>query len=276
MAKGKHSVALFEVIQSGKTSSRGNSLRTPKWWFKSPKAEAPAAPPTAVVDPVLESNAPAPRMQGVDLKLDPDGQRIKFDLSYSSAIVAAFSVIVIISMAYIIGTHLSRGPSPAAAGQTTAELRQGPAQPSVMNIQRNQSPSTPIFASAGETPRTAPAAAPPAPMPAQQPAAEQAAAQQRVVGRNYLVVQSYTDEKVATTLRDTLIQNGVACTIERGLNGYGTRFCILTTTGFDRIRDNPDYDRFKASLIELGTKLSATSKTNKLDPHAYRWNGQAN
>lgn len=40
MAKGKHSTALFEVIQADKRfqkkTTRDGALRTPKWWFKSP------------------------------------------------------------------------------------------------------------------------------------------------------------------------------------------------------------------------------------------------
>ena len=77
MAKSKRAVALFEVINSSRTSGRNLSdvLSTPKWWFKrrpgasvenAPSPPAPGLPATDV-----EITAPVPPTPGVDLKADP-------------------------------------------------------------------------------------------------------------------------------------------------------------------------------------------------------------
>src|SRR5262245_37319435 len=84
MAKSKRAVALFEVIQSSRTSRRGISdvLSTPKWWFKrrpgasvepDPSPQASNLPPTAVI-----TTAPAPQTHSVDLRVEPKPQRLTF------------------------------------------------------------------------------------------------------------------------------------------------------------------------------------------------------
>src|SRR5262249_51734320 len=61
MAKGKRSVALFEVIQSSKSAQRESMMRTPSWWFKRRGADGSQQKPALDSTSDLSSSAPAPR-----------------------------------------------------------------------------------------------------------------------------------------------------------------------------------------------------------------------
>jgi hypothetical protein len=301
MARGKHAVALFEVIQSSRRSRRGlgDVLRTPKWWFKgrsdrggdsaaaAPGSSTPGPIAISETDPQMISNAPAPRAAGIDLKLDPDSQRITFRVSYTSAIVAAFTVLVVVALAYVIGHHVARGPSPAVAGPSTEQLRAGPARPEVLDVKSLPKAPAPAPVPAEETedavtplpsaPTQASAQPLAAPPVAQTPAVHEGAEVngQRIIGRNYVVVQIYPDEKSATEARDLLAKSGVPCTIEKGLSGYAATnwYCVVGLTGFDRIRNNSEFDRYEKLIRDIGNKFAGNSKFKKFDPQAYRWKG---
>ncbi|HVT88453.1 MAG TPA: hypothetical protein VHD56_06340 [Tepidisphaeraceae bacterium] len=275
MAKGKHSVALFEVIQTGKSTSKGISLRTPKWWFNSKKPAA-AAPPVSPKEPDMiscDSSAPAPRVQGIDLKVDPDRQRIKFDVSYTSAIVAGFAVIVVITMAYVIGSRLAHGPSSAMAGPSTAQLRQGPAQPDVLNLGAAQPQKVPVPAPVP----TAEKAIPIIPIPA----AETPAPPQRTMGLNYVIVQGYPPEEKSMALNacELLKKNNVPCTVETNVPGYqGDWNIVIGLTGFERPRTDPAFTEYVKKISDLsdkfaGDKSSGNAKFKRFAPTARKWTG---
>ena len=158
MAKGKHAAALFEVIHTdrrfGKKTPPARALATPKWWFKG----KPAPAPTPVEVPVSSSSSLAaegpvplapepinympsiPGERPVDVKLDADRQQISFKLTYTSAAVGAFALVVVLSLAYIIGRKMNAGPASAvAATVSTSDLRRKPAQASVLEIAKARS-----------------------------------------------------------------------------------------------------------------------------------------
>lgn len=249
-------------------------LRTPKWWFKRREAapQEPAAPvaPSSVVEPEIESSAPAARAPGVDLKLDPDRNRITFQISYTSAIVSAFTVLVIVGLAYVIGSRINQGPAAAVAGPSTEEIRSRPARPAVLDVRSGSTAQPPTTVDAEDAVVAAPAAA-----PSQQAPAPTEASGQRIIGRNYVVVQIYPDEKSANEARDLLNKNGIPCTIEQGLREYATKnwFCVVGLTGFDRIGNNKDYDRYTSAIVSLSQRFLKDSKFKQFQPIAYKWRG---
>lgn len=278
MAKGKHSVALFEVIQAGKSSSRNASfLSTPKWWFKNrkPAAEAPAvAPPPALPEVVEDTTAPAPRVAGIDLKLDPDTKRIRFDASYTSVIVAAFTVVVFVGLAYIVGTHISRGPTMASAGPRTVDIRNGPAQPAVLMVGNNSGPTTPPIDQNITTPAKTEVIDPPPQQTLPVPAAG------REIGLNYVVVQSYpTQEKeMAFEASDFLNHNGLLTTVETGVTGYPNLFVVVGLQGFAKPRSDPAYAAYENKIRALSDKFAKDKSTGngrfkRFNPLASKWTG---
>lgn len=297
MAKGKHSVALFEVIQAGKSSRRANLMRTPKWWFKGKKTESssPAAPPSAPAPSALPApvtalpvvaddvTAPAPRTPGVDLLLDPDRKRIKFDVSYNSAIVAAFAVVVVVGLAYVIGSNMTRGPVTAMGGTSTNAVLAGPAQPGVMKVGTNNPIVPPINANP-KTERTETVITPPKPSnstpPAPAPIPSPEAAKQRVAGLNYTVIQSFpTAEKaMAFEVADYLTKNGVSCSVASNLSDYRDLMVVVGLDGFQRISDK-NYLDYEQRIRELSDKFVKETKTKNVKfmrfdrPRARQWKG---
>ena len=121
MAKSKRSAALFEVIQSSRLPKRQNPLFSVRRWFgrriDKPipfQASLPASDQQSLPDPIPDlrthtveapemppQSTPKQPIPGVDLQLDPDRQQITFKVSYNSAIVTGFTVLVTIGLAYL-------------------------------------------------------------------------------------------------------------------------------------------------------------------------------
>jgi len=294
MAKNKHSVALFEVIQANRTSGGMDALRTPKWWFKKRPAGAPSstnAPASAVAtlpepepasvpavfEPQNIDTLPASRAQGLDLTHDPQRQRISFHFTYNSAIILAFSVIVVVSLAYIVGQHMKQGPAQALAEPSTEQLLKGPAKSEVMGGS-TASAGQPA-AAARRTPPTAPEkpttpAGGPTPIAKLPPVADNSATTapsgQRVSSLNYIIVQGYpqSEKQMASDACDLLNKNGIPCTVETNVKGYPF-YTVVTLRGFGR-PSSPEYGAYEKLILALNEKFPKNSY-KRFTPTAKKW-----
>jgi hypothetical protein len=148
-----------------------------------------------------EAAAEQPRRShagNLDVAVDRDRRLITLKVSYSSAIITAFTIMVIVSLAYVVGRKMSRGPLAAIASETTDQLRAGAARPDVMNLsppagRQQNGPNLPRPAQTnGEqesdtTPNPTPSPGAETVTPAPTSPASSSA---RMVGLNYVVVQS--------------------------------------------------------------------------------------
>jgi hypothetical protein len=299
MAKGKHATALFEVIHASKhytSKDRGAGLlRTPKWWFKGrnkskdptlnpaatpsgpipdPTGEGPAEPaasPASVPATEFTPTKPAARTPAVDVLVDSAHHRITLRVTYTSAIVAGFTVLVIVGLAYIIGRQMSRGPAQALGGPSTEQLRQSPPRPDVLDV---NSTSYRAVAAPGNlvnppTPQNnlplppQPSAASPAPTPAE--------IGRRINGLNYIIIQAYPDEANAKAAVDILAQHGVPATIERGLRGY-TRdwYIVVGMQGFERISAQEYLSEVKR-ISAISEQFASRRSFKAFEPRGYKW-----
>ncbi len=304
MAKSKHATALFEVIHSAKSSNQGRNgaaglLRTPKWWFKgrdkngssakpapvSAPVAPPAseAPPTAEMMPAFEEIArePArPTAPPVHLGVDPEKQQITFKLTYSGTIIASFAIMVIVGLAYIIGRH-GGGVQSANAGVSTGAIRNGPIHKEVLNVSGPVGITNPNATNEAEgytapQPKAAAGSAnashlTPAdtPKPAA-PAANANGKVQRVIGMQYVVIQSYPDDADATEAVSLLKQSGIDATVET-IASYSKWPCVVGTTAFDHIRNNAQYDKYVDQIDQVSQKFAGRSKFKRFQPAAIRW-----
>lgn len=303
MAKGKHSAALFEVIKgasAGRSSGVSQSLRTPKWWFKSrPAASAPAesgpsfsdsAPSSAsatVVAPPPSSRpalgyANAPRSSAVHLDFDRSRKEITLRLRYTTALVSAFCVCALIGSAYVIGRHLNRGPQTASAATIQATLtpqyvHQAP-QPGVVDATRQRllhpgttdtaqprRPSEPVNAVATQSHEPVSTSLVPAGAETRLP---------RTIGLNYVIIQTYPSEEMQTAQAtcDFLTKNGIPCTLEK------TEFarnwiCLVGTAGFSKISSS-DFKAYVDNIVRIGEKFPS-SHFDHIRPAAYKWKAPA-
>lgn len=300
MAKGKHAAALFEVIHSdrrfGKKVSPADSMSTPKWWFKgknkdrsaasTPIASVPTAAPSAPAPidymPSVPTNTPRPTP--VDVKVDGDRQEIAFKLTYTSAVVGAFTLVVVLGLAYLIGKRMSQGPQGAiAATVSTNQVRKGPAQPGVLDLTKaakDAARGTPasivpdghdesanlIDAQPVAKPNTAPPAGTPAPaMPFNG---------KRIINQNYVVMQSFPEieKDLAEEAVKRLTQAGIGATVERGLKGWPTSwYSVVGTMPFERTKNNPVYDAYYKSIMDVSARYAGKSQYKRFEPIVKKW-----
>jgi hypothetical protein len=256
MAKGKHSTALFEVIN--KPARTG--VAPPPVVTRAPLSVPPAASSSLGLTPVAGNTNGHPAVQ-----LDPDRHQISFRISYTSALVTLFAVIVVVSLAYLVGRGVNKGPQLANA--STEDLKNGPAHPAVLNVSTPADRATANNATVAGTPRQtvqAPAPAPTGPIAAPTNV-------KRIVGQNYVIMQSYPDEATAKEAQGVLLANGIACTIERGPAGWAMMswYSVMGTQSFDRITKNPQLDAYCKSIESV--KYAEKSKFKKFDPRPYKW-----
>lgn len=290
MAKGKHSTALFEVIHSAKKPERvAQSLRTPKWWFKSRHssvvnsqlASEPTAEdrdPTAPVsnDPTLRaSRYDAGRSSSVQMDFDPGRKEVTFRLRYTTVLVTAFGICVLVGMSYVVGRHLGHGPQTASGAEapTIGQLMQQPPQPSVTNVPKprssGQGSPTPPATHHNSQPNTITQRRPtvsslvPASAYTELP---------RKPGLNYALISIYpTEERAkAEAARDFLASHGIPCTLEK--TGWAPSWISLVgTAGFPKASD-PEFKIYTANILKVSADMK-TSNFEKPQPAGYSWKG---
>jgi len=279
MARGKHSTALFEVIHSANKPERiAQSLRTPKWWFKSGhKSPAATPPPTQVYsepesapevqpEPEMEARPARTRMPAgrgerssrFRFGFDRGSQEVTFRLRYTTAIVTTFAVCAIVGLSYVVGRHLGSGPRTAAAAEqpSVKELLQQPAQPGVTAVNKPTKPAQPLVARS-QTPKPTEAGR-------QTVLATNSVAAKRDVGSslvpasadstlprkpglNYLVIHSYSPDRLANAqaARDYFTKNGIPCTLEKktGWTQGSNWIALIGTAGFPKVT-NEDFEAY--------------------------------
>jgi hypothetical protein len=305
MAKGKHSAALFEVINNGKRPEAvAQSLRTPKWWFKGRQtpAPAPAEPPSfgepepaapSAPDPTVAPTRAVPssrsippassagRSSAVHMDFDPDRKEFTFRLRYTTALVSAFSLCVAIGAAYIIGRHLNRGPQ--TAGASTQQLatvpqylRQAP-QAGVTDVTRQRlvRSTTNTEAPQARRPQPEPQTSTPArPAVTSLIPASAVTTLPRVIGLNYAIIQTYPEGEMqaAQAACDFLNKNGIPCTLEKTDYVRNPNWvCLVGTAGFTKISSG-DYLTYVDHILALAEKFP-TSRFNKFNPKPFKWRG---
>ncbi|HZZ44716.1 MAG TPA: hypothetical protein VFE58_17400 [Tepidisphaeraceae bacterium] len=254
MAKGKHSTALFEVINK---PVRGSGA-PPTVVTRAPLAAAP--PPQRPMTAATVS--PGPEKQAV--KLDPDRQQISLRISYTSAVVTCFAVVVVMVLAYLLGRGVDH--SAPLAGVTTEQIKSGPTHPQAMEVDpsgiNNATPASskqipantaPVQATATNTPVTAPTNV------------------KRIVGENYVIMQSYPDEASAKDAQAVLLNSGISCTVERGPEKWVPMswYSVMGTQPFDHITRNAQLDAYVKAIDSV--KYGEKSKFKKFEPRAYKW-----
>jgi hypothetical protein len=324
MARRKNAAALFEVIHADNRFPRRHgsrwSLRAPRWLFGRRDADAAAPTPVETIDYETPAErgpsvfariyAILPSMPRIGMSFDPERQLVRFQLTYTGALVCAFTVVVAIALSYMVGRQTTHHPKPALAEQTTEELRNGPAFAEVLDVgndaeapvamavgpaaranssataqqqatstaNAHQQPSkTNAPDSTQAQPRTqgstAAAARPSQWTEPKPPVTLMVSDENRAVGLQYIIIQSYPEEEkaLAEAAMQTLNQHGVLCTVERGLPYAPSWYCVVGITGFARTKEVPEYDAYVARVQKISDQFAGTSKFKKFEPKPFRW-----
>lgn len=251
----------------------------------------------------------APGAGGIHVSVDPDGQHVTLRLSYTAAAVVAFTIGVTVVLAYLAGKQMrsSASAGPLISTLTTEQLRGQPPRPSVLDVPSRGAGSTyddgnaPAIGGASASPPGGagnrnddddePAGddgtvASPSNVGGQSTRAGSAAPQwfepappstlvvdgaARTIGLNYVVVQSYADEKLAAEAAGVLKNNGIDCTVERGLKGWPAAWHIVVgTRGFDRI-SSPEFKDYIRKIQAVSKIFAPKGGYKAFQPTAKKW-----
>jgi hypothetical protein len=280
MAKGEHS-ALFDVIMRGRPlhgQSRTGLFRSISAWFRSRPKGGEAAPVyrTVPAQPTAAAGEPAPAATAPRrmICLDPHRREIRLQLSYASAIICVLALVTAIAGAFMAGEKAAPRWGLAIAPMSSDQRKKLPPQPylaDLSGLRRSASEATDA--------REPPEATAPATVQAKGAAGLVVQDRKRTVGLNYVIIQSYPEEKMATEAMDLLTKNGIECTVEKGLPGWKTAkttwYSVVGVYGFSRVHSCPEYEAYVRKVKEIGEKLAGSKKSFKaFDPTPLKWGKQ--
>jgi hypothetical protein len=256
-------------------------------------------PPAYEFEPSLDDFEPRPRLatdEAVEkpVRFGSDGE-IRFRLSYGGAIAAGMILLLLVAIAYLVGTRSaevgagSDGGAPqlpqhpdaaAAAASPQSAVGQAEAQNSGMLAAVTATPAASADPSTPPPPSATPAADTTHPLLAPAAGAQPAALAEpvrRQIGRHYVIVQSYPDADVANQARDFLVRRGIACTVIHGLPGWTLRnwYSVVGCRPFDSIHENAALDAYLNRLTDLGDYFAGHTTFNRFEPNLYRWRAAA-
>jgi hypothetical protein len=221
-------------------------------------------------------------------RLDRDTREVTMRLPLNAVAIGAFGLVLCIGLAYVMGRHgrnreaipvaavtddnedsqtedlrpdaldVARHPSHVSVKDAPAALVKPPAHLMSDDAHYHDRDSLPEANTVhGITPIAPPADGP------------------RIIGLNYLLIQNYPNQASATEARDFLVQNGIACTVEKVPPGF---FCpdpnwmsVITSRGFDReALRSPEYDAFKRQIEKLGDKFAGNGKFKRFSLQVYK------
>jgi len=275
MAKKKRSAALFEVMvkqEQRRLPRPPGMIRTLYLWFKNrPKAapapafssvmareEADAAvitglPPAPIlreveyvpVPPQLEPTPVRDESGPTEVRVQRDGGLLALRVSYGTVIITAFALATVVISAFLIGKRWQNRPQTVLAPTTTPELRRQAPRPNLTDVRRVSVP--PTVAYSGDPPDVVNnAAATGANVAGNAPARPR----EREIGLNYVLIQSYPEEKMAVSAAAALRQNGIDCTVEKDVPKF-FKYSVVGLIGFSRISNNPQLEAYTNKIRSI-------------------------
>ena len=254
MAKGKPSRAFLEALKPDKKPDKkqdtkrpaddkaGGGFKTPEWFFKTQESQTVSTPGAA-------SNT-APR-GAMALGLAPTRRPFRFNWVYGAG--AGVILLGVTLVAYMAGKQ----QQPLQGGPSSAEILQSPLQGGVLE---------PVARTVVAAP--APIAVAVQGGPGAVVAAEAGA---RIIGMNYVVIQSYKDRPLADEAAAAMVAGGLGCTVEPGLAGYSATWNVVVgTTPFTKAT-TPEYQAYLKKVQQISEKFAGNSKWKRFEPNPYKW-----
>jgi hypothetical protein len=229
------------------------------------------------------------------VRVNYGGQQINLRLTYTSAAISAFGLMVVVGLAFLVGKSLSRGPASAGAASIGA-VKNGPVFPGVMNVPAGKTSSgddelvSPKARTSPPTPAQKNPTNPPKPQnpeKIEQPKPTQVVTPapannpqglgpngKRIVGMQYVWIQSYPDPEDANDAVEALAKAGIQATAEKGIWLAPGWSCVVGTRAFDHTRNNPEFDAYVKGIKDVSNSFAAQSKFRRFDPKPVGWKDQ--
>jgi hypothetical protein len=225
----------------------------------------------------------------VNVGVDKNRQQVVLRLSFTSAAISTFGLIVVIALAVLIGKSLSKGPAPAGAA-SIADVKNGKANPSVMTVFQGKggSDDAPIpvapphklvqpvpnggsqaKSGANNKQPESPKESTPSGTSAKQAVAGSTTGK-RIIGKQYVLIQSYADPEDANDAVRALKSAGIDATVER-IPRFTRWPCVVGTRGFDRTKDNREFDDYLKAIRDVSNVFAGQSNYHRFDPQVLGW-----
>lgn len=214
--------------------------------------------------------------------LDPDRQEVTVRFRYTTAVLAGFALLVALGLAFVMGRR--SGAPVASDAPSTEEIREGPVLAKVLNPDDGQIATIefpadpPPLAREGRKTGAAPRGSGSAAVEKDQSPPDRWAAAEtrlpRIIGLNYVIMQSYHDRKAADAACDALIAAGIPATVERAPKSWSANpnlFSVIGTHGFARPKTTPKFRQYKEAATGVGNAFAGKSKYLQFDPSPYQW-----
>ena len=281
MAKNKHSAALFEVMARTRENERparpsvfsslGAGLGT--LFRRREGSDVVAAPRVEVSSPQPGMSSGSSGSPGrATFVVDADRHEVSLRLSYMAAAVCVLALLTTVAAAYVAGRKadwaVAQRPLFSASSD---QLRVQPAQPGVTAVRSGvlnglTDPRVEVVHVEVPSRNLVPQGS--------SNVSNVVVNRVRQGGLNYVIIQSYPEEKMAQAAQAVLVANGIDCTIER-LKGYhtsGTWYTVVGIHGFKYVNKSPELDDYIARvkrISELHTKKARSFKA--FEPMPYKW-----
>lgn len=200
-------------------------------------------------------------------KLRSSGRQVHLVLSYPSIAVASIAGLLLLTVAFLAGRQTAR-PF-AYTGPTLSQLQAQKPSPDVMNLNAGETTAT-LSSNKEAAPPTMLANTQEKTAPAQpsNAAIEPAADRRRVVGRNYIIAQSYPDEDNANKAAEVLRKNNIPVSIEQ-IDAAPGWYCVVSEVGFDRVKTD-ECERYQ-KLIKDANAQAKAARLKAFEPWLYKW-----
>ena len=259
-------------------------------------AQRAAEPATVEASPFQNFGAALPWRSwlGFDaakkVAIDPERKEVTLRFRYTTAVIATFAVMVALGLAYVSGRKSN--PDTAGTSPSTRDVQGGPILAGVLDPERGSVatldtpeviPGRPEPVTSGAQVRPNAAArmggaggstAVQKQAPGRGPAGVQADLP-RVIGLNYVIVQSYEHKKDAEAACQALQDGGIPCTVEPVPPGWSTnpniRFSVVGVHGFPRTMTLPQYRQYIARINEVSKRFAGKSKIKQFEPIGRKW-----
>lgn len=222
-------------------------------------------PQSEAVEASADATDEEPLPEATPQRFGGPRRELQLSLSYPTIAIAGAAALVLLITAFLAGKHFARPAG--SSGPSLVQIRNGKTFPEVLNVNPGQTKATLASAESKEAEEPAPAAparrnvAPPEP-------AAPAGDVQRVIGRNYIIVQSYPDNELAGKAADLLAKNDIPVSVEQ-LDFAPGWYCVVTRVGFDR-PSAPEYQRYEKLIRDVNAQAAA-ARIKKFDPYPYKW-----
>ena len=195
-----------------------------------------------------------------------DTRSLQFSLSYPTMFIAAAAFLMLLTVAFLAGRK--GAPRLALTGPTLEQLQQSKPSPEVMNLKNTRAETT---LSGGEVKSAKSAEVAPRNEPVrQQPAAQPLTPdRRRIVGRNYIIAQSYPDPDNAEKAAALMQKNNIPVSVEQ-LDAAPGWYCVVTQVGFDRV-SSPDCERYQKLIKDLSPQARSAKLKSFDEPYLYKW-----